>query len=101
MGTGGNSHEAHTHRNGGGFIDRWPDRIGANNAAGHASRIIFNHAEYDGDDAGHARDAAVNDDVAEHDEHSADAGRGLANDYDEQQHNDDGADRLPHAQGSW
>ena len=100
MGTGGNSHEAHTHRNGGGFIDRWSDRIGANNAAGHAAILVIDDAEHDSDDTG-ARRAAVNDDIPKHDEHHADAGRGLPDDDDVQQHNDDGSDRLPHAQGSW
>jgi len=100
VGTGGNSHEAHTHRDGGGVIDRRTDRIGANNAAGDTTVLIVNDTEHDSNDAGHTRNAAINDDVTKHDEHDANAGRGIANNDDEQQYDDDRAGRLPHAEGS-
>ncbi len=98
MGTGGNSHEAHTHRNGGRFIDRRPDRIGANHAAGHAAIVFVHDQQHHGDDASHTGRAAVHDDVAKHDEHDADAERRDADNHHQHKHDND-ARRMPHTQG--
>jgi len=65
----------------------------ANHAASH---VVIDDAEHDGDDAGDADDATVNDNVAKHDKHDALAGRRLSDhDRDHQHHNHAG--QLPYA----
>jgi hypothetical protein len=98
VGTGGNSHEAHTHRYGGGVSSGRSDRHGANDAPRHATIILLDNAKHYGDDASNAGRPAIDHHVAEHDKHDANAERWFANNHDEQQHDDDRAGRLPHTQ---
>jgi len=75
--------------------DHHPALARANHAAS-----VDDDTKHDGDDAGHANDAAVNDDVAELDKHHPVAGRWLSNNHNFDQHDHD-TGQLPHASRGW
>jgi hypothetical protein len=57
--------------------------------ANHAASRVVDNAKHDGDDAGYANNAAINNDVAKLNKHDGVARRWLSNDHHVVQHDDD------------